>query len=239
MILLYQYPPVWGLPSGSPFTLKVETYLRLADLRYQVVPIADPRRAPKGKLPYIEDDGRQIADSGFIIEHLEATRGAPVDGGLSDEDRARGHAIRRMIEESLYFVTLYARWVEDAGWAVIRPVFFAGLPKPLQMVLPTMVRRQVRRDLHGQGYGRHTAEEVYRIGAADLAALATLLGDRPWLLGDTPRTVDASAFGMLAQLLLAPVDHPLKTAAAAHPTLEAYCRRMLGRCFPELVERLH
>ncbi|MEN9397078.1 MAG: Glutathione S-transferase N-terminal domain, partial [Pseudomonadota bacterium] len=34
-------------------------------------------RAPKGKLPYIEDAGRTLADSTLVIDHLKATYGDP------------------------------------------------------------------------------------------------------------------------------------------------------------------
>ena len=39
MIRLHQFPPVFGR-NVSPFTLKLETWLRLARLPYEVVPPA-------------------------------------------------------------------------------------------------------------------------------------------------------------------------------------------------------
>ena len=95
MIRLYQFPPIWGLPSVSPFCMKVEIYLRMADLAYEVVPTANPRRAPKGKLPYIDDDGKLIADSGLIVDYLEAKYGAKIDGGLTARDAAVSLAFRQ------------------------------------------------------------------------------------------------------------------------------------------------
>ena len=37
MIKLYQFKPAWGLPNPSPFCMKVETYLRMAGLSYEVI----------------------------------------------------------------------------------------------------------------------------------------------------------------------------------------------------------
>ena len=45
-------------------------------------------KAPKGKLPYIDDDGQKIADSTFIRRHLESKYGIDFDQGLSAEQRA-------------------------------------------------------------------------------------------------------------------------------------------------------
>ena len=42
MIKLYQFNPAWGLPNPSPFCMKVETYLRMVGLPYEVVNGAMP-----------------------------------------------------------------------------------------------------------------------------------------------------------------------------------------------------
>lgn len=64
MIKFSQFPPLWDLPSGSPFCAKIETYLRMVGLPYETVNDADVRKAPR-KLPVIQDDTRRIADSGL------------------------------------------------------------------------------------------------------------------------------------------------------------------------------
>src|SRR5215467_2268822 len=75
MIKLYQFNPAWGLPNPSPFCMKVETYLRMVGLPYEVVNGAMPFKAPKKKLPYIEDGAQVVADSGFIVDYLKKTYG--------------------------------------------------------------------------------------------------------------------------------------------------------------------
>lgn len=172
MIRLYQFAPALGLPNPSPFCMKLETYLRLAGLPYESVYIDNPRRGPKGKLPFIEHLGRRIADSGFIIEYLKSQFGDPLDQELTGEQRALGHALRRMIEEGLYWVAVYARWADESGWRHTREAFFSGMPFPLGRFVPSLVRRGMTRALFMQGTGRHPPGEVYALGAADLAALA-------------------------------------------------------------------
>ena len=74
MIKLYQYLPAFGLPNASPFCMKLETYLRMAGLPFEapVVSLRELGRAPKGKMPYIEDGVRIPADSTFIMEDPDA-----------------------------------------------------------------------------------------------------------------------------------------------------------------------
>lgn len=46
---------------------KLETWLRIAGIPYEVVDTPDPRKGPKGKVPFIEDGGVRIGDSSLIV----------------------------------------------------------------------------------------------------------------------------------------------------------------------------
>src|SRR5687767_760457 len=129
-ILLYQPPGAWGLPSVSPFCLKLETWLRMAELPFEVGS-PSPTGAPKGKFPYVEVNGETIADSHHIIERLTRDRGVTLDEGLSPADAARGWALRRMLEEGTYFILVYERWLTDEAWATYRPFFLSIMPPVL------------------------------------------------------------------------------------------------------------
>ena len=224
MIELHQFAPVWGI-NPSPFCLKVETYLRLARLAFRPV-VAVPIRAPKRKLPFITDGSRVVADSGLIIEYLKQAYAFPLDNQLSREERALGHLIRRTCEESLYFVLLYARWIDEAGWAATRYNMFATIRGPVRGPLLQFVRRSMRRVLRAQGYGRHSRDEVYALGAADLEALATQLTQRGFAVANQPTSFDAALYACLVNVLRPPLDVPLRASALALPPLGAYLDRM-------------
>ncbi len=226
MIRLHQFPPLWGLSSASSFCLKLETYLRMAGLDHEVAVETNPRKAPKGKLPYIEDGSTVVADSSMVIDYLKGAYGDPLDGSLTSEDRVGAHVLQRMIEESLYWTVLYSRWVDPDGWRVFGPALFGFLPWPLKAVVPGLVRAGVAKSLRAQGTGRHSRKEVYAMGAADIGALAGALGSKPYLTGGAPASVDASAFGLLAQILLAPIESPLKSHAQGFANLTGYCERI-------------
>ncbi len=222
----------WGTPNMSPFCCKLETYLRMAEVPYTAV-AADFRKAPKGKIPFVTLDGELMGDSQLIIEELERRLGSrALDADLSPRDRALGRVVRRTLEEAFYFCGLYFRWKADDGYAVLAPEFKKMLPAPLRIAMP-MIRRATKKKLHAQGTGRHTAEEVAAMGAADRAAVAELLGDRPFLLGDRPRTPDATIFAFLEGVLGFPLESPVK-AAAAHPNLVAFRARVRERWWKDL-----
>lgn len=233
MIRLYQYAPAFGLPSASPFCMKLETWLRLAGLPFEIDNRGAVLGSPKGKLPFIVDeDGTVRADSQLIIEHLAARLGDPLDARLTPLERAQATAFQRLFEESLYWVLVHTRWVEPAGWALTRQVYFNDMSPWLRWIVSSLVRRGLRRDLRGHGLGRHGAAEIDAIGQRDITAVADFLGGKPFMLGDAPTTLDATAYAFLAHLLWAPFDSPLREHARSRPTLEAYCRRMRETCYP-------
>ena len=108
MLKLYQFERTWGIPNLSPFCCKIETYLRMAGIEYNIKP-ALPMGAPKGKLPYISDQGKTLGDSRFIIEYLKSAY-HDLDSELTDEELALSTALQRLLEEHLFWVALYSRW---------------------------------------------------------------------------------------------------------------------------------
>ena len=63
MITLYGFGPLFSLPDPSQFVMKAEVLLKMSGLPYKI-DLSGFRKAPKGKLPYINDDGERIAEWG-------------------------------------------------------------------------------------------------------------------------------------------------------------------------------
>jgi glutathione S-transferase len=224
-VTLVQFPHVWGR-NISPFALKLEAWLKLADIPFDVRTSTRFGKAPKGKLPYILDEGRPIGDSTLIIEHLKATRGIDPDESLGPPERAQALALQRLVEEHLYFAVVYSRWVDEEGWPLFADAVFGRLRQPLRRAGEFWYREHVRKMLHLQGLGRHSRDEIYALARADLEAMAELLGDKPFFMGDRITTVDAVAYGCLANILLVPLETELKRIAAGLPSLGAWCEAM-------------
>ena len=234
MIKLYQFPPAFGLPNASPFCMKVETYLRMASLPYECPHGADFRKSPKGKLPYIvdSDGGKVVADSTFVIDYLKATYGDKLDARLTNAQRALGLMIQRTFEESLYWPVVHSRWIDDIGFAKVNEAVFGRMKFPLRQIIPIFGRRGLRKQLHAQGTGRHSRDEIYAIGCRDVSALAEILADQAFFLGDEPTSIDATGYAFLANLLWVPIDLPIRAHAQKFANLEAYCQRMKARYYP-------
>jgi len=232
IVRLVQFPRVWGR-NVSPFALKLETWLKLAGIPFEIKTSMNLLKAPKGKLPFIVDGGREIGDSTLIIEHLKATRGIDPDAGLSPRQQAEATALQRLFEEHLYFVGVYSRYLDPQGWATLRRDFFSALPAPARPFAARWLRGRVGRMLHAQGLGRHTPAEIYAMGRRDLEAVSLFLGDRPFFAGDQLTTIDAVAYGFLANIVAVPIDTELKRAALEHANLVQWCETMEAGLYPE------
>ena len=81
MITLYTFGPYFDLPDPSPFVMKGEVLLKMANLPFEI-DTGGFNKAPKGKLPYISDGGEIVADSSLIRLHIEKKYGFDFDSGL-------------------------------------------------------------------------------------------------------------------------------------------------------------
>jgi glutathione S-transferase len=233
MITLRTFGPAFGLPDPSPFVIKAELLLKLAGLGYR----PEPRGlggAPKGKLPYIDDDGVVVADSTFIRLHVEKKYSVDFDAGLSPRERAAAWAIDKMCEDHLYWVLVHRRWNDDASFAKGPRHFFDRVPALARPLVIAIVRRQVRRNCRAHGIARHSSEEITALAAKAIGAIADTLGDRPYLMGDRPCGADATVFAFVASFLSRYFEMPERGVAEGHANLAGYESRLRGQYFPGL-----
>jgi glutathione S-transferase len=236
MITLFNFGPAFGLPDPSPFVMKTEILLKMANLSYRT-DNSGFLRAPKGKLPYIDDDGEIVSDSTFIGWHLEKKYGIDFDAGLTPEQRAVGWAFEKMAEDHLYWALVDARWIDQANFAKgPKLVFFRSLPAPMRPLVSALVRRKLRKALHSHGMGRHSQAEIMRLATRSIDAIADYLGGKPFFLGTEPTGVDATIFAFVAGALCPHFEGPLRSAAERHDNLRRYVGRVTKRFHSQLDE---
>jgi glutathione S-transferase len=230
MITIYTFGPAFGPPDSSPFVTKALALLKMAGL-----PFTEDRggftKAPKGKLPFIDDDGTIVADSTFIRFHIEKKYGFDFDAGLSLEQKAQGWAIEKMCEEHLYFALVHTRWMDEKNFAAGPAHLFDPIPMPVRLLARALVRRKVARDLKGQGFGRHTPAEIVTLALHDIDALSVLIGGKPYLFGERPCGADATVFAFINAILPDIFETPLRVAVESRPNLMAYRERLMKEWF--------
>ncbi len=231
MIEFYKFAPQFGMRDASPFVLKLETYLRLAGIAYNTNLVMDPRKAPKGKLPYIMDDGKTIADSSLCITYLKDKYGDPLGEDLSAEQHAIGHAVKTMLEERTYWALVNHRWMEDKNALIIRDIWFGAIPAFMRGFVFGKIVKDMKKGMYAHGIGRHSHAEIYGFALQDLKAVEDILGNTPYLLGKTPSEYDASTYGLLANFIAKPFPSVMSEYIGNSKTLGGYIARVNKKAF--------
>lgn len=221
MLTLFSYPELFGVADNNPYGLKVFAFLKLSKLPFRHEHIFDARSAPRGQLPYIDDDGEIIGDSDAIIAHLINRHHLTIDSAMSATQRDIDLMLRRTLDD-LYWVMSYSRWRDERYW----PLFRHQILKTHEGV--TAQSLEEARDYnfqryYYQGIGRYDRDAAYARGLADLEALAHLVPDDGFLFGAQPSSIDASVYGFIANMIFFDIDTPLKAFVSAQANLLRHC----------------
>jgi len=92
------------------------------------------------------------------------------------------------------------------------------------------VRSSQKSNLHAQGYGRHTIEEVANRVDEDANAIAHILGDKDFFFGESPSSYDAIVAGFFALVEGSKADNVILEKLRAHENLVAHAKRIASLC---------
>lgn len=227
--VLRTFFPALGLPDPSPYPMKIMAFMKLHGIEYEAKS-GDVRKAPLGKIPFLEHKGKQIPDSELILDYLEAEYDLPKDN-LSDEQHGIGHMICRTLDERFYWAVVYSRWVEEQNWPVMREKFFAPVPALLRGFIAGTARKGMLKTLHGHGIGRHSREQIYDFARRDIAALSAILGEKDYLFGDEPTRYDCAVLPYIGGALQTELPTEFPAMINGFANLVAYWQRGNARFF--------
>jgi len=211
VVYLCQFPLCPSVRTISPFSLKLETWLRISGIKYEN--IFTKQFHPKtGQIPYIELNGVQIGDSNMIIEMLKEKFNVNIDKDLTGEQLAMSHAATQMVEcftAQTGFHYRYGYHMKEFASFLKLGEYYASekMIKYWSMFQPYGTR--LRNFM--SGLSRHENSVVWELAAKDLSALSTWLGNKEYFHGSEPTTVDCMLFGHLVQFLYIDIGFPQKT----------------------------
>ena len=104
--------------------------------------------------------------------------------------------------------------------------FFAEVPGFLRKFIFSMVQKNVKRNLYGQGLGRLDEEQIYDFAQKDIAAIANILGDKDYIFGSTMTRYDCTVAAYIAEMIPEKIESPHAKFVKQHPNLVAYWQRV-------------
>ncbi|WP_138499748.1 glutathione S-transferase family protein [Nostoc sp. PA-18-2419] len=239
MITLYTALSLWELPSISPACMELETWFRMAKLPYNTVIVTadNLKLAPKGKVPFIDYQGKLVSDATLIIEMLKQKQAIDLDGGLTDVERAISLAFRRTIKENTFWGIPYIRYNIQENWqhfrAVLAHTLFPETPIESSQLFAEEFRKTVLSQMHGHGMGRHSSEEIIQIICTDFQALCDFLADKPFFMGEQPTTLDATTYAYIGNFIKPPYGSPIVDYVLQRANLCQHYERMTKQFFSE------
>ena len=232
MITLYTFGSNFNLPDPSPFVMKTEVLLKMAKLPYQTDSTGDSRKAPKGKFPYLIDEGKAIADSSFIRFYLEDVYQVDFDSDCDRTCLPSAFLAEKYCEDNLYFLVLSERWLNQENFEKGPKTFFQIVPWLMRPLIIKKVRKDIEQTLWLQGLGRHSPAEKIRLVEKGSSMLAKLLDQKPFFGGEQPCGSDASIFALFYNILNDFFDCPYRQLFANHDNLVQYTKRMIQLYYP-------
>ncbi|GMS99172.1 hypothetical protein PENTCL1PPCAC_21347 [Pristionchus entomophagus] len=244
-VYMVQYPRCRTLPNLSPWSLKLETWLRIADIPFTNINSEFTKFSSKGQVPFVELNGRTIDDSNFIIEALKQEFGKtdlePTDAKAQSAARAFSalaeehltwalFALRSNTKDGLAFASTDDGWGRYIGTGLKR--------RFVKLIMGRANKKLVTDRANAQGMGRHTPDELHHIAKEDLKAISAFLGDKPFFGGDWPTTLDATMFGHLASLIYIPTPEGILTncITVTYPNLGQFVERIKEKFWPDWEE---
>ncbi|KAI1712340.1 failed axon connection [Ditylenchus destructor] len=230
VVYLYQFPKRTFVPNVSAFCLKVETFLIHHGIKHEVIETMT-LRSTEGKLPFVELNGRQIADSQLII--LELTKYFKLEESTDRGQKALNRILSRFVDHATSPAIYYDKIGRNAS--KFMSLFVEDDPFYIKTAIGTAVLYlSMWQGLNGEGTGRHQPEEIREILHDDLDALDSLLGDNVWLLGgEKPTLADIYVFAHIAGSYNLPFELPIhQLLEKKFPGLIAHHNRMAERYYP-------
>jgi len=227
-LVLKQCPRGRQTPCIAPFPLKLETFLRVHSIKYELD--FDGHEPKIYGSPWVKFNGEDITDSQNVVQFLIEKYNIRVENELSNEKQAMATAYTLLLENHLYWGIALWRWVYD-GARTLKEIQL--LPKKIQELIPD-VCKTVAQAAWFHGIGKMSPAEVKAAVLKDLSDLSKFLGDNKYFLKtDVPTELDCTAFGMLAQFLWN-MKGPFHDAILnKHSNLREFCWNMRLTYWPD------
>lgn len=223
LVLYSTLPPDSTIKVGFDVdTICLISLLRLFGLKF-THEVAQKDFSPTGRLPCIRVNEMLYGfDDCLPIVLKELKLPTPVSPTLALSSILEG-PLQRAIDYELYYD-------ENVYQKITQAQLAANHPFPLGLLIPIMERQQVIVRLLAFNPVLN-AQSIYNLAFNGLSVFTDYLGDKPFLLGDSPSYLDARLFSYLhiCYCLLSKMDTRLYKMLKGNDTLLRYHLRMFKK----------
>jgi len=224
-VYLYQSSRTPQIPSISAQELKLESWLKLQGITYENVDHKAKFTSKNGTLPFIEFNGKEIADTDVIIDTLGDKFEKKISDHLTEDQKNVEHAMMRMVENHLYWAIMHWRTsnVDNTikAYKIHLPTFYGSkIPVGiLNMHFKFNICRKTQKRVKSQGMAN-----IEEMSKNDLTVLSNMLAEKEFMFGDDPSMLDMVVYSHLAQLIMVESEYP----CPLRDFLQESCKNLVG-----------
>jgi hypothetical protein len=222
-VIIHQFPRGMKTPSLSMFALKLETWCRACDIKYQNE--FSMKTSSQGLIPFITLNGYVVEDSQKCIDYLSKVLKKDLDAKLSSEQRAISRLVLKTCDDSMkWTIALLRFWHSDKNLKEMQ------LPKTSTWIFPYKIYKAGKH----ANYSVHTKEDLIENGKKDLRALNELVGPKKFLFSDDePCVSDFAVFGDVAQIIFYNMEPLNQFLLSECPNLVRHTHVMKSTYWPD------
>ncbi|KAG5982736.1 hypothetical protein E4U55_001454 [Claviceps digitariae] len=234
-----------GRPSYNPGCLKWQTFLRIANLEFDLVPSTN-HASPSGSLPYLLpasfDSRPDIPLTGSHIAQY-AQKHSPLHPP-PDVETAREEAYLSLLAQNIRPAWLYTLYIDPIHTALLTKLYLPSSPLLQYPLLQTLRSAAAAEILKTTRRAVIQPQQLYEDAREAFEALSAFLGDKPWFSGRAePGIFDAEVFaytfliaggerdGEGASVVMGWEDGALERCMAGCANLVDHRARLYRRCW--------
>ena len=154
-------------------------------------------------MPWITHKGKHISDSQAIIEYInDEFKIDDMNGHLSDTQKYISLSYRLMMEDALYFIINYRRYIDVNAKGVRNHVFYLGSWLGNKGLMVKMIKnsfvKYIEKQLFAQGISRYTVDGVYKRGDQIILSIMGYMGNNKYFFGDKISEIDIIIYAFLS-----------------------------------------
>ncbi|CCW65999.1 unnamed protein product [Phytomonas sp. Hart1] len=220
-------------PNFFPHCVKIETFLRLANIPYVAHLVDDSSLSPNTQMPFIVCDGMPLAGSDFIIQYLTTRFNVLMDDHLTPQERSAGRLLQKMVETRINNGLNRLIFIEDQNCA--KKVLNETKAFPLSSILLARnIRRSILKELDFAGYAQMERKKHDEEFLDAVQSLERCLRQTLFTFGVRPTSFDCSVYAWLhVARELGPHGLAL-TFIKKSDTIGQYIDRMTNEAFRDL-----
>ena len=170
-----------------------------------------------------------LSESDSIIASLNDKAGGALFDGLTNDQQVLGLALKRLTEDHLYWLMVWAKWISDTSRTALAESLLEHYPRPIKMMFSAATKSLITARCKSQGIGLMNEKERGNEAVKDLTALSDQLNKMPFLLGPVMTVYDFPVAAMLSSIIFFKPCNWLSDVAKNYSIFPEYLERVRDR----------